>query len=546
MVAQYDYVVVGAGSAGCVLANRLSEDPRVTVALIEAGPRDDTEAIHIPAKLGQLFKTRFDWDYDSEVEPSLGGRRTYIPRGRGLGGTSSMNGMIYIRGHRSDFDEWRDRGNPGWGFADVLPYFLRAEDNERGASAWHGVGGPLSVSDNRSEFLISRAWLDAAASRGHRTNDDFNAAEQEGFGYFQVTQRDGWRCSAAVAYLEPAAERPNLAVKTNCLATRVLFDGRRAVAVECTGRDGLERVEASAEVILSAGAYNSAQLLLLSGIGDPDELRRHAIPVVEHLPVGHNLLDHQGATLVYTTDAPTLRGSDTPESRRALSESGRGPLTSNIAEAGGFLRTDAASDAPDVELLLCPTFQHEEGLGDADENGFSVIAYGLKPTSHGVVRLRSSRPDAKPRILHNHFATSHDRETVITGLRQIMDLAASQPLRPLIRGRYLHPPSDSDARHAGVRPADRVGLLSPGRDLRHGPGRRSRAARVRGGRSPGRGRVGHADARSRQPQRLDHHDRREGLRPHQGRAAARLRSGRGRPHCHRLTSAQAGGIGGGV
>ena len=268
----YDYVIVGAGSAGCVLAARLSEDPGVSVLLIEAGPADTKENIHVPAAFGSLLKTDVDWDYATAPEDGCNGRMMFLPRGKVLGGSSSINAMVYIRGAHADYDGWRDQGNPGWGYDDLLPYFKRSEDNERGASEYHGVGGPLSVSEGRSRNPIAQAWVEAACQAGMEPNEDFNGATQDGAGTYQLTQRDGRRCSTAVAFLQPAEERPNLTVQTRWQVHRVLFDGTRAVGV-AGERDG-ETAEARAadEVILCAGAYNSPQLLMLSGVGPAEHL----------------------------------------------------------------------------------------------------------------------------------------------------------------------------------------------------------------------------------------------------------------------------------
>src|SRR3954453_11492640 len=260
----YDFVIVGAGSAGCVLANRLTEDPDVTVCLVEAGPPDTADAVHIPAMFGSLFRTQHDWDYATHHEVHCDRRRVYLPRGKGLGGSSSINAMVYIRGNRADYDGW---GVEGWGWDDLLPYFLHAEDNERGASEWHGTGGPLAVSDGRSRNPISLAAVQAAIQAGHPHNPDFNGPQQDGFGEYQVTCRDGRRCSASVAYLHPALERPNLTVETFLLAHRVLFEGGRAVGVQAQRLAETIELRAEREVILAGGTYNSPQLLMLSGVG---------------------------------------------------------------------------------------------------------------------------------------------------------------------------------------------------------------------------------------------------------------------------------------
>src|SRR3954454_21075996 len=310
----FDYVIVGAGSAGCVLAARLSEDPDVRVAVIEAGPPDDEAVIHVPLAFRQLWESRFDWGLWSEREPELGDRRDLLPRGRVLGGSSSLNTMIYMRGNPADYDGWEAMGLAGWGYEDVLPYFRRAEDNERGESYWHGVGGPLSVSDGRSMQPLVGACIEAAVDAGIAATDDHNGPAQEGAGWFQFTQREGRRCSTAVAYLHPAADRGNVEVLTDALATRIVFDGERAAGVEVLRNNELETVRAEREVIVCAGAYHSPHLLLLSGIGPADELRALGIEARLGLPVVRILHVHPVVVLVWLTDQESLRTAMTPES----------------------------------------------------------------------------------------------------------------------------------------------------------------------------------------------------------------------------------------
>ena len=335
----YDYVIVGAGSAGCVVANRLGEDPDVRVAVIEAGPPDDAPEIHIPAAFGPNLTSDWDWALFSEPEPGLDHRRNYLPRGRVVGGSSSLNAMIYIRGNRADYDEWAAMGFAGWGYEDVLPYFKRAEDNERGASRYHGVGGPLSVSDSRSMHPVVEAWVEAAGQAGIPHNGDLNGATQEGAGRYQVTQRDGRRCSAAVAYLHPAVARGNVEVVTDARVYRILFEGTRAVGVEYMRHGTLEQVRAGREVILSAGAYHSPQLLMLSGVGPAEALTPLNMATFHELPVGQNLQDHVMLNFVCLTDKGSLISSLDPGAFELFEAEGRGPVSSNGGEGGAFVRT---------------------------------------------------------------------------------------------------------------------------------------------------------------------------------------------------------------
>jgi choline dehydrogenase len=386
----YDYVIVGAGSAGCVLANRLSEDPDVEVLVIEAGGRDDSELIHMPAAAPALMRTDKDWDYSSGYEPHCNDRRTYLPRGRVLGGTSSVNWMVYIRGNRLDYDEWRDLGCAGWGWEDMLPYFKRAEDNERGASELHGAGGPLAVSEGRSRNPIAQAFIDAGVAHGLPVNDDFNGREQDGVGWYQVTQRDGLRGSTAACYLRPAMERPNLHVETHIQVLRIVFDGTRAVGVHGQRLGELLEFGASREVIVSCGAYNSPQLLMLSGIGRPIELAQLQIAPVAELPgVGQNLSDHPLVAVNYLASREDSLFGAMNVHNLALFESARqGPLTSNGVESGGFVRARSGLDAPDVQLHC---------VRDLDASPHGCRGGGMAPRGPRRVIPRPRGPEAGAR-----------------------------------------------------------------------------------------------------------------------------------------------------
>jgi choline dehydrogenase len=441
----YDYVIVGAGSAGCVLAARLTEDPDVRVLLVEAGPPDTSDFVHIPAAFSALFRTERDWDHMTGWEPGCNGRRIYLPRGRMLGGSSSMNAMIYIRGNRADYDEWAANGCPGWS-DDLLPYFKRAEDNERGANEWHGAGGPLPVSEGRARSRTCADFLEAADAFGLPANPDFNAAEQDGVGWYQVTQRDGKRASAAVAYLHPAMERPNLEVRTGCQVLRLLFEGTRAVGIQAAEGAELVELRAEREVIVSAGAYNSPQLLMLSGLGRPEELAALQIPVVaEALEVGLNLSDHPTAGVVWATEEECSLKDALHEENLAHWMGGGGPLTSNLAESGGFVRTRDGLDAPDIQFHMVAAMYMQEGLLPPPAHGITLSACVLKPGSRGQVALVGPDPTTKPFILHNYFDDPEDLRSAIEGVRLTMQITQTAPLSRYAQQPVFVPASDSDA-----------------------------------------------------------------------------------------------------
>ncbi len=439
----YDYVIVGAGSAGCVLASRLSEDESVQVLLLEAGPPDTKENIHVPLGYLQLAGTDVDWDYHSKPEEECGGRRMQLPRGKVLGGSSSINAMVYIRGNRRDYDDW---GVAGWSYADLLPYFLKAEDNERGASQYHGVGGPLAVSEQRSGNLFSRAFVDAGAEAGLARNEDFNGEEQDGVGMYQVTQRGGMRASTAVAYLHPASERANLTVMPYMHVRRVLFEGTRAVGVQASQLGQEQELRAEREVILCGGAYNSPQLLMLSGVGPAEHLTRREIEVLLDQPaVGENLSDHPATQLVWTTPEPeSLLLALEPAALEQYEATQTGPFASNLAEAGGFARVAADAPAPDIQFHVAPVHIVEEGMRDPEAHGVWVSPCLLTERSRGSVRLASNDPTAKP-IVHNAFYTAgDDMQRMIAGLRLTLDICGQPAMRPYCAEPFNTPGGDSD------------------------------------------------------------------------------------------------------
>lgn len=451
----FDYIVVGGGSAGSVLAGRLSEDPALRVALIEAGPADRSVLIHCPAGLAVMAKYELNgWGYSTVPQPGLNGRRGYQPRGKVLGGSSSINAMIYARGHAQDYDAWAAEGNPGWSFAEVLPYFKRAEHNERGADDWHGSGGPLNVMDLRSPNPVLPDFVEAGRQAGYPLNDDFNGAEQEGVGVYQVTHKNGERFSAAKAYLTPHRGRPNLQVFTDTLTTRVLTETREgrpcAVGVEVRpdgGRGPLQTLplKPGGEVLLSAGAFGSPQLLMLSGIGPVDHLRAHGIAPVLDLPgVGQNLHDHPDVVMVVNAPKLTdlfgvspkgvlnlLRGLFEWRSRRS------GPLTTNFAEAGGFIKSAPDEPIPDLQLHFVVGKLVDHGRKTVLGHGYSCHVCLLRPRSRGTLRLASPDPQVMPLIDPAFLQDTDDVQRMVRGFKAMRQLLQQPAL----------------ARHGGVESA---------------------------------------------------------------------------------------------
>jgi choline dehydrogenase-like flavoprotein len=441
----HDYIIIGGGSAGCVLAARLTEDPSVRVALIEAGPPDSSVLIHCPAGLALLAKNgQANWAFETVPQPGLGGRRGYQPRGKVLGGSSSVNAMIYARGQHADYDEWAAQGNEGWGWRDVLPYFKRAEHNERGADAFHGTGGPLNVMDLRSPNRFGPVFVQAAVQAGFAPNPDFNGADQEGVGMYQVTHKKGERFSAAKAYLTPNLSRPNLQVITQAYTTRILMEGKRAVGIEYREGGQLHQLKAAREVLLCAGALQSPQLLMLSGIGPAAHLQSHGIAVAHDLPgVGRNLHDH--VDVVQVVDAPQLKdlfGLSAAGLVRVLKgifewrNFRSGMLTTNFAEAGGFIKSDPGEARPDLQLHFVVGKLVDHGRKTVFGHGYSCHVCLLRPQSRGSVQLASRDPAAAPLIDPNFLGDADDLQRLVRGFK-IMRRILSQSALAGYGGREL-------------------------------------------------------------------------------------------------------------
>jgi choline dehydrogenase len=437
---EFDYVIVGAGSAGCVLANRLTSDGKNSVLLLEAGPKDTHIWIHVPLGYGRLFKEKsVNWMYQTEPEPELNGRQVFQPRGKVLGGSSSINGLLYVRGQHEDFDRWRQRGNAGWGFDDVLPYFKKAENQSRGADKYHGTGGPLPVSDPRHADPLSEAFVVAAAEVGIPTNPDFNGATQEGAGFFQTTTRRGRRASTAFSYLRPAKHRGNLQVETAALAQRIVFEGRRARAVEYRQNGTLRTARARKEILVSGGAYNSPQLLQLSGVGPADLLKSHGIAVVLDAPgVGSDLQDHMQVRLVMRcTQRVTLNDVVNNPVRRIMAgvryaAFRKGPLTIAAGTSGAFFKTNPRLATPDIQIHFLPFSTDKMGEKLHSFSGFTASVCQLRPESRGSLRIRSADPAAPPEIRINYLASETDRAAFIEGVKVLRKILAATALKPYV------------------------------------------------------------------------------------------------------------------
>jgi choline dehydrogenase len=436
----FDYIVVGAGSAGCVLADRLTACGRYRVLLLEAGGKDRNVWIHIPLGYGKLFSNpKVNWLYTTEPEPELNNRRIIQPRGKVLGGSSSINGLLYIRGQHEDFNHWRQLGNPGWSFEDVLPYFRRAEDQERGSDPLHGTGGPLAVSDVCEPHPLCEAFIEAAQQAGFPRNDDFNGQAQEGAGYFQLTTRRGRRCSTAVGYLRRACRRANLAVVPHALARRLLFDGRRAIGIEYS-QGGVTRIaHARSEIVLAGGAFNSPQLLQLSGLGPADLLKSHGIEVIADIPgVGSDLQDHLQVRMQYRCTEPITMNDVINSWRHRLGAGVRyclfrkGLLAVGAGYAGGFFRASPLAATPDVQVHFIIFSGDTSGAPLHPFPGFIASVCQLRPESRGSVRIQSADPRVAPAIQPRYLSAQKDRETVVAGMKLLRRIMGEPAMRRYI------------------------------------------------------------------------------------------------------------------
>jgi len=453
-MATFDYIIVGAGSAGCVLANRLTESGKHTVLLLEAGGEDRDIWLHIPLGYGRHFTNpKVNWLYQTEPQPECHGRQIIAPRGKVMGGSSSINGLMYVRGQAEDYDRWRQLGNTGWSYADVLPYFRKAEDQSRGADEWHGEGGPLSVAD-LGKVPIGEAFIAAAEQCGYRRNADFNGAQQEGFGYYQFTTRNGRRCSTARGYLKPARKRANLKVVSRALATRVLFEGRCAIGVEYRQGDVTHTARANAEVVLSGGAFNSPQLLQLSGIGPAVLLREHGIDVIADMPgVGADLQDHFHARTIFRCTqrvsvndffSNKLRGF-AAGLRYVLTR--RGLLAMGAGYAGGFLRTNETVATPDIQTHIMLFSADSFGGPLHPFSGITCPVIVLRPESRGTVLIKSADPLTAPSIQPRYLSAPKDRDVMVAGMRALRRIMAAPAMAPFIEAEHEPGPacaSDDD------------------------------------------------------------------------------------------------------
>ncbi|HWZ71779.1 MAG TPA: choline dehydrogenase [Casimicrobiaceae bacterium] len=453
--ASFDYVIVGAGSAGCVLANRLSADGRHTVLLLEAGPPDSYPWIHIPIGYAKtMFNPKVNWCFYTEPDPGMNGRSIYWPRGKTLGGSSSINGLISIRGQRQDYDRWAAAGNAGWSYAEVLPYFRRLEHTPFGDPAFHGMNGPLWCSPIGRRHELIEATIAGAGELGIPRNDDFNGAEQEGAGYYHLSTRRGWRCSTATAYLKPALRRVNLWVETRARATRLVFDGKRADGVIYRHRGEELTARARREILLCAGALQSPQLLQLSGVGAPSLLHRFGIPAVHELPgVGENLQDHLQARIIFECTRPITTNDDLKSWWRMIKmgmEYGLtrgGPMAIGINQGGIFARAVADAITPDVQFHVATLSSDMAGSPTHLFSGFTMSVCQLRPESRGSVRIRSIDPLEPPAMQANYLSTANDRATLVAGIRLARKLAATRALAPYVKTEYRPGPaaqSDDD------------------------------------------------------------------------------------------------------
>ena len=537
MADSFDFVVVGGGSGGCAVASRLSEDPGTSVALLEAGGRDDNWVVTTPGAMILMIAGKVNnWAFKTVPQAGLQGRIGYQPRGKGLGGSSAINAMVYIRGHRRDYDHWASLGNTGWSYADVLPYFKRSEDNSEFGGEYHGKGGPLHVTGLRTDNPVREVYLQAAREAQFRIAEDFNGEEQEGLGSYQVTQKNGERWSAARGYIHPfMATRSNLRVETDAQATRILFEGKRAVGVEYRQGKELKQIRARREVIVSSGTFQTPQLLMLSGVGDTAALAKHGIATTHHLPgVGQNLQDHPDFVFGFTSDSPHFAGLSFGGIARIFKgiaqyrRERRGPMTSNVAECGGFLKTRPDLDVPDIQLHFCMAMVDDHGRKPRWGTGFSCHVCLLRPESRGSVWLQSADPAQAPAIdpefpwrgsrrrCHGRRFQNDKTAARCAGAEGAANLGRVHRRR---RERRRYPESPAPARRY---------RLSPGRHLQDGRersqgSRRSEAESPRPRRPAYRRCLGDADPDRRQHQCADHHDRRESRRHDQDRDAGGLK-----------------------